>query len=110
VKSSDKESVNARLDAASAAMASAQRDEDKKLLLSAIASVPDAKAAEAIKPFLKEAQFQPDAGLAGVTLAQSLSSTDRAAARSLAQAVIDSSPSADVLRKAEAVLRRSGGS
>ena len=58
VKSSDKEPAAARLKAALAAMNLATRDEEKKLLLSALASVPDRKAAEAIKPFLSVPKYQ----------------------------------------------------
>ncbi len=58
VKSSDKEPADARLDAALEAMKVARRDQDKTLLLSALASVHDRKAAEAIKPYLTVPKFQ----------------------------------------------------
>ena len=45
-------------------MKAARRDEEKKLLLSALASVPDRKAAEAIKAYLTVSQI-PEGGRAG---------------------------------------------
>jgi hypothetical protein len=106
VQSADKEPAAARLDAAEAAMKSAKRDEEKKLLLSAIASVPDAKAAEALKAFLSDPNLKGEAGLAGIALAETLRRTDRPAARSLAQAIKDAKVSEDLTRKADAVLNR----
>ncbi|HWH70998.1 MAG TPA: HEAT repeat domain-containing protein, partial [Candidatus Sulfotelmatobacter sp.] len=50
VKTADKEPTGARLEAVNAAMSIARRDEEKKLLLSAIASIPSAKAAAALQP------------------------------------------------------------
>ena len=68
-------------------MKAAPRDEEKKLLLSALASVPDKRAAEAIRPYLSDPKFQKEAGLAAMTLAEALRRSDRPAARELAQAV-----------------------
>ena len=87
-------------------MKSAKRDEEKKLLLSAFAAVPDAKAAEAIKGFLSDPNLKIEAGLAGVTLAETLRKTDKPAARSLAQAIKDAKVSEDLTRKADAVLKK----
>lgn len=106
VKSADKEPAAARVDAALAAMKVAPRDEDKKLLLSALASVPDKRAAEAIRPYFSDPKFQKEAGLAAMTLAESLRRSDRAAARDLAQAVKDAGISDDLNRRAEALLNR----
>ncbi len=72
VKSSDKEPADARLDAALEAMKVARRDQDKTLLLSALASVHDRKAVEAIKPYLTVPKFQKEAALAAMSLAESL--------------------------------------
>jgi HEAT repeat protein len=106
VKSSDQEPAANRLKAALAAMKAAKRDEDKKLLLSAFASVPDKAAGEAIKPYLSDPKYQQEAGLAAVTLADSLRRTDRPAARDLAQAVKSASISEALTRRADAILRR----
>jgi HEAT repeat protein len=106
VKASDKEPAATRLDAAQAAMKACQRDQEKRLVVSALASVPDAKAAEAIKPLLSDPGLNKEAGLAGISLAQALSRTDRPVARSLATAIKDANISEDLNRKAEAMLSR----
>ena len=106
VKSSDKEPAAARLKAALAALNLAVRDEEKKLVLSALASVPDKAAGEALKPFLSVPKYQQEAGLAAVTLAESLRKTDKPAAKDLAQAVKTAAVSDEVTRRADAVLKK----
>ncbi len=106
VKSSDKEPAAARVDAALAAMKAATRDEEKKLLLSALASVPDRKAAAAIKPYMIHPKFQKEAGLAAMNLAESLRKADRPLAKELAQAVKDAALSEDLTRRADAILKK----
>jgi HEAT repeat protein len=106
VKSSDKEAAPARVDAALAAMKAAPRDEEKKLLLSALASVPDRKAAEAIKPYLSDPKFQKEAGLAAMNLAEALRKPDRPLAKELAQAVKQAGLSDDLTGRAEAILKK----
>jgi HEAT repeat protein len=106
VKSFEQEPAANRLKAALAAMKAAKRDEDKKLLLSALASVPDKAAGEAIKPYLSDPKYQEEAGLAGITLAETLRRTDRVAARDLAQAIKNASLSENLTRRADAILRR----
>ena len=106
VKSSDKEPAAARVKVALAAMNKATRDEEKKLLLSALASVPDSKAAEAIKPFLGVPKYQQEAGLAALTLADALRKTDKPAAKDLAQAVKTAGISDEITRKADAILKK----
>ena len=106
VKSADKEPAAARVDTVLAAMKMASREEDKKLLLSALASVPDKKAADAIKPYMILPQFQKDAALAAMNLAESLRKGDRPIARELAQAVKDAAVSADLTQRANAILSK----
>jgi HEAT repeat protein len=106
VKSSDKAPSAARLKAALAAMNLAARDEEKKLVLSALASVPDRTAGEAIKPFLGVPKYQQEAGLAAVTLAEALRKTDKLAAKDLAQAVKNAGVSDEVTRRADAILKK----
>ena len=106
VKSADKEPAAARVDAALAAMKIAPRDEEKKLVLSALASVPDKRAAEAIRPYLSDPKLQREAGLAALSLAEALRRSDRSAARELAQAVKDAGLSDDLNRRADAILNR----
>ena len=106
VKSSDKEAASARLDALFAALKAAKRDEEKKLLVSALGSVPDRKTAEALKPFLSDPHLRQEAGLAAMTLAEILRKQDKPTARELAQAVRDANLSAALNRKADALLGR----
>ena len=106
VKSSDKEPAALRVKTAIAAMHAATRDEEKKLMLSALAAVPDRSASEAIKPFLSMAKYQQEAGLAAMTLAESLRKTDKPAARDLAEAVKQAAVSDAATRRADALLRK----
>ena len=106
VKSSEKELAAARLKAALAAMNAAARDEERKLLLSAVASVPDRTAGEALKPFLSVPKYQKDAGLAALTLAEALRRADKPTAIDLAKAVKQAGLSEDLTRRADAILRK----
>lgn len=106
VQSADKGAPGERVDAALAALNAAQRPEEKKLALSALASVVNRKAAEAMKPLLSDPVLQNEAGLAAVSLAESLVRPDRSAAKSLAQAIKNAGASANVLRRAEVVLAK----
>ena len=76
------------------------------LLLSALASVPDKKAADAIKLHLAVPKFQKEAGLAAMNLAESLPGSDQPIAKDLAQAVKDAGLSDDLTRRADAILKR----
>ncbi|MFN2165783.1 MAG: HEAT repeat domain-containing protein, partial [Anaerolineae bacterium] len=104
VKAADREPAAARLEAVSAAMKAAKRDEEKKLLLSALASVSDRQAAEAIKPFLGDPRLGQEAGLAALNLAETLRKGDKPAAKDLARAVRSANLSEGLNRKADAFL------
>ena len=106
VKSSEQEAPATRLKTAIGGMHVASRDEEKKLMLSVIASVPDRAAAEALKPFLTMPKYQQEAGLAAVTLAESLRKSDKATARDLAQAVKKAAVSEEATRRADAILKK----
>jgi HEAT repeat protein len=106
VKSSEHESAAARVETAQEAWKAARRNEDKKLLISALASIPSAASAEFLKPLLTDPNFKTEASLAAVSLAETLVKTDKPAAKALAQAVKDANPSSDVARRADAVLKK----
>jgi HEAT repeat protein len=106
VKTSDQEPAADRVKVVQAAFNVATRDEEKKLLLSALGSVRNKAAVEAIKAYLTNPKYQSEAGLAAITLAESLRRTDRTTARELAQAIKDSGLSEDITRRADAILRR----
>lgn len=104
VKAAEKEPAAARLDVVSAALKATKRNEEKKLLLSALASVADRQAAEAIKPFLGDPQLRQEAGLAAMNLAETLRKGDKPAAKGLAQVVRSANLSEELNRKANAFL------
>jgi HEAT repeat protein len=106
VRSADKEAADARLQAVAAGMKAATRDEEKKLLLSAYGSIHDARAAEALKPFLSVPELKSDAGLAVLSLSQSLLKKDKTTAKNLAQAVKAANISDDLNRRADALLKK----
>jgi len=106
VKSSEKEPAAVRVDAVLAAMKAGPRDEEQKLLLSALASVPDRKAAEAIKPYLSDPKLQHEAGLAAMNLAVALRQPDRPLAKELGPAVKQAGLSDDLTRRADAILKK----
>jgi HEAT repeat protein len=106
VKASEHEPVAARLEVAQEAWKAARRSEEKKLIISALASIPSAASAEFLKPLLTQGDFKNEACLAAVALAESLVKSDKPAAKALAQAVKDANPSADAAKKADALLKR----
>jgi hypothetical protein len=106
VKAAEKEPAATRVDTAMSAMKAAAREEEKKLLLSALASVPDKKAAQAIRPYLVVPQYQQDAVQAAMNLAESLRRSDRPTAKELAQLVKDANLSNDLTKRAEAILKK----
>jgi hypothetical protein len=106
VKAADAEPVDTRLGAALLALNAAAREQEKKLVFSAIAAVPDVRAAEAIKPYLNEPKYEPEAALAGMTLAESLRKTQKAAARELAEAIKAANVSDELTHKATTLLNR----
>ncbi len=106
VSASEKEPAGARVDMAVSGLKAAARNEEKKLLLAALGSIRNPRAAEALKPFLQDPELRAEAGLAAVSLAQGLFRSDRRAAKDLAQAIKDANVSADLTRKAEGVLER----
>jgi HEAT repeat protein len=106
VKSAAAEPAESRVDAALAAMDACRRNDEKKLILSALGSVPHAKAVAAIKPMLTDANLKNEAGAAALTLADALRRTDRRAVRDLAQAVKDANISKSLNDRADRLLNR----
>jgi len=106
VKSSDHEPATTRLETAREAWKAARRNEEKKLIISAVASIPVAASADTLRPMLNDANFKTEACIAAVSLAEALVKTDKTAAQALAQSVKDANPSAEVVRKADAVLKK----
>jgi HEAT repeat protein len=106
VKSADAEPAEKRVDLALALLQAARRDEDKKLAVSALASVPHRRAAAALKPLLTEPALKPEACAAAVSLAESLVRPDKKTAQDLAAAVKAATDQPDLVRRADRVLSR----
>jgi len=87
------------------ALASAKQVSDRKLVLSALATVPTASVGEALRPLLGEIAVRNEASLAAVTVAEGLQKTDPAAARALAQAVKSAAANRDAVTRAEKLLK-----
>lgn len=106
VRSAESEPAQARVEAATAALAAARRDEEKKLILSALGAVPDARAAAVLQPLLAEPNLKREAGAAALSLAESLRRTDRKTARQLAEAVRAANISDSLNQRADRLLNR----
>ncbi len=106
VESLDRSPVDARAEAALAALAAAKQDADKKAVLGALATVPHPESARAIQAMLGDAKFRNDAAQAGIELAELLVTTHRELAHDLARAIQQANISATLGRRAGAVLRR----
>jgi HEAT repeat protein len=106
VKSAEDEPAQSRAETALAAMQATRRDEEKKLVISALGSAPNPKAVAAIKALLNDAKFKMDAGAAAGNLAQALLETDKPAAKDLAAALKEANISQNLNRRADMILRR----
>ncbi len=106
VQSEDQVPAAARIDAALGGLKAAKRAEEKKLLLSALATVPDRRAADAITPYLQDPKVKDDAAVAGLNLAEKLVRADRKTAQALARQIRDANVSDDLNRRADRILRR----
>lgn len=106
VRSAESEPAQARVETATAALAAARRDDEKKLILSALGTVPDARAAAVLQPLLTDPNLKSEAGAAALTLAESLRRTDRQTARQLAEAVKAANISDSFNQRADRLLGR----
>ena len=106
IQAADKGTPAERVETALAGLKTAQRPEEKRSMLAALASVADPKAVEALKLLLADPALKADAAQSALALAESLPRPGRTLAKSLAQAVKDSGPSPEMLGRAEAILRR----
>jgi len=106
ITTADVTPVEERADAALQAMAAARRDEEKKLVLSALGTVPHPRAIELIRPLLGDPSFKTEAGLAGAALAQRMAKTNPAAAQDLAKAVRAANISREINRQIDRMLKQ----
>jgi len=106
VRSAEAAPAASRVELALAAYNAARRLEEKKLILSALGAVPDRRAAEALKPFLKDPQFKTEACAAALSLGEALARSDRRTARELATEVKTATDDASLVRRADRILSR----
>ncbi|MBM3860335.1 MAG: hypothetical protein FJ395_11875 [Verrucomicrobia bacterium] len=106
VKAGENEPAQARVDAALAALQAAGREQEKKQVMSALASVKDRKAADSIIKLLTDASVRTDAAHAALSLADGLRKQDRGSAKKLAEAVKKANISSDLNKKAEQSLKK----
>ena len=97
--------VAARAETGLAALQAARRDEERKLVMSALANVPDAKSIAAIKELLVKPGFEKEAAFAAADLASALVKTDKKAAKELA-ALVKEKVSGEARKKVDEVLKK----
>jgi len=106
IRSVESEPAQARVEAALAALKAASRDQEKRQVLSALASIKDRKAADAILKLLQDPALKTDAAHAALSLADALQKSDRNSARKLAEAVKKADISPDLTHKADESLKK----
>jgi HEAT repeat protein len=106
VQSADRGTAAERVDAAVRALKAAQRPEDRRLVLSALGSVNDRRALDAMVKLLADPAVKEEAAPAAAAAAEALFRIDRAAAKALAQAVTNAAVSSEATRRAQNLLRR----
>ncbi len=106
VKIEEGEPVQARVDAALAALKAAGRDQERKQAISALSSIRGRKAADAIIKLLADPSVKADAAHGALTLANALRKPDRGSAKKLAEAVKKANISPDLNKKADESLNK----
>jgi len=106
VRSAETAPAQERVALAVSAMQAARRLEEKRLMLSALAAVPDRRAADVIKPLLADPELKAEACVAGMNLAEALSRPDRRTARDLAAAVKEATADQALKARADRILNR----
>lgn len=82
---------------------SAQSEADKKLVISAMANVPEPRIAETLMPLLNEPQFKLEAGQAAINVAERLLKTDKKTAIELANAIQKANISPELTKRASRI-------
>lgn len=79
--------------------------EEKKLVLSGLAGIPDVDALNLVEPFLKDDAVKAEAALAMLQIASTLSGTDSEAAKNAVRKALAATDNPAVLQKAQDVLK-----
>jgi HEAT repeat protein len=105
IKAGTSAPLSDRADLCFSAFDYARRDEEKKLAISAMGSVPDKRVAERLLELVKNDALKIEAGLAAVELAGNMARTDRQAAQDLAQKIRELNLSDEINRRADDVTK-----
>ncbi|MGB9601951.1 MAG: hypothetical protein ACPMAG_04090, partial [Limisphaerales bacterium] len=103
VKNAENGDVKTRADALLAVLKSARSDDDKKLVISAMATVPEQRIATTLKSLIGDEKFKQEAAQAGIAVAEALSKTDKATARELAAAIRDAKINDELNKRASRI-------
>ncbi len=103
IKSSDNADLKVKADALLTIFNSARNDGDKKLIISAMATVPEARIANTLKTLLTDQTFKQEAAQAAISVAEALNKTDRNAAKDLASAIREANINNDLNKRASRI-------
>ena len=103
IKSSDGADVKAKADALLTIYNSARTDGDKKLIISAMATVPEPRIANTLKSLLTDQKFKQEAAQAAISVAESMSKTDKNTAKDLAAAIKGANINDDLNKRASKI-------
>lgn len=106
VRSSESVAPEARVKATLDALKAAQRPQEKKQAVAALASVKHRKAADALLGLMRDSELKTEAAQAALSLADALRKSDRGMAVKLAKAVKQADVSPDLNKKAEQSLKK----
>jgi hypothetical protein len=104
IKDSDSAPVNDRTALCFKAFEQARRDEEKKLAISAMGSIPNEEVARKLLELTKDLNLKAEAGLGAVELAGTMLRMNRQAARDLAQKIRDLNISDEINRRADRII------
>ncbi len=105
IKAATSAPLSDRADLCFSAFDYARRDEEKKLVISAMGSVPEKKVAGRLLELVRNDALKIEAGLAAVELAGNMARTDRQAALELAQKIRELNLSDEINRRADDVAK-----
>jgi len=99
-------SDNKRLEMSRAALAQAERDEERALAFDALSRIPSVRALQTVVPHLKTASLKMPAGVAAVTIAEKLPPDQLPLAVEPMKQVLQAVDDKNLLRRANEVLQK----
>ncbi|MDZ7616049.1 MAG: hypothetical protein U1E05_03535, partial [Patescibacteria group bacterium] len=91
------------------AFRAAQRDEERKLVLTVLSHVPSAKALAMVAPHLTDRALADEAALAAVAIGEKIVQTEPRLVAEAMQQVLKSGASGETAARARAIEKRGGG-